>query len=229
MDTATQKSDSGGASFWKHGFIVAATFAVAFFVIICVGVAWLICGHRCGGTYNIGYIGILSDFSKITSLTFSTSHIKDISIWRILKAVENIRYESDDVIWLRNHASTWILVPNIGCKQTMASIPADRLLFFLVFTHFSFWLPQGNTKRRNFVIERNFEAANSRITGTSSGQLYKPCLCLGNFPKHVLPNHANPCYNANAPRQYPVPLPCTPHCISAVCFGEHMFNSRRSN
>ena len=82
----------------------------------------------------------------------------------------------------------------------------------------------GNRFRPPLVIERNFEAANSRITGTSSGQLYKPCLCLGNFPKHVLPN---PCYNANAPRQYPVPLPCTPRCISAV--GEHMFNSRRSD
>ena len=65
-----------------------------------------------------------------------------------------IRYESDDVIWLRNHASTLILVPNIGCKQTMASNtggPLTFFFFFLVFTHFSFWLPQGNTKRRNFI------------------------------------------------------------------------------
>ena len=118
----------------------------------------------------------------------------------------------------------------LDVNKPWPQIPADRLLFFFfwVFTHFSFWLPQGNTKRKNFVqlVERNFEAANSRITGTSSGQLYKPCLSLGNFPKHVLPN---PCYNANAPRQYPVPLPCTPRCISAVCFGEHMFISRRSD
>ena len=62
-----------------------------------------------------------------------------------------IRYESDDVIWLRNHASTWILVPNIGCKQTMASNTGRPLTYFLVFTHFSFWIPQGNTKRRDFV------------------------------------------------------------------------------
>ena len=51
-----------------------------------------------------------------------------------------IRYESDDIIWLRNHASTWILVPNIGCKQTMASNTGGPLtfFFFFVFTHFSF-------------------------------------------------------------------------------------------
>ena len=137
-----------------------------------------------------------------------------------------IRYESDDVIWLRNHASTWILVPNIGCKQTMASNTGWPLTCFLVFTHFSFWLPQGNTKRRDFVqikprYWKKFWGCQQQNKLTSSGQLYKPCLCLGNFPKHVLPN---PCYNANAPRQYPVPLPCTPRCISAVCFGEHMFN-----
>ena len=98
-----------------------------------------------------------------------------------------IRYESDDVIWLRNHVSTGILVPNIGCKQTMASNTGGPLtfffffFFFLVFTHFSFWLPKAIRRgeisfKSNHVIERNFEAANSRITGTSSGQLYKPCL-----------------------------------------------------
>ena len=47
-----------------------------------------------------------------------------------------IRYESDDVIWLRNHASTWILVPNIGCKQTMASNTGGPLTFFGVHTFF---------------------------------------------------------------------------------------------
>ena len=49
----------------------------------------------------------------------------------------HIRYESDDVIWLRNHAYTWILVPNIGCKQTMASNTCGPLTFFGVHT-FSF-------------------------------------------------------------------------------------------
>ena len=66
--------------------------------------------------------------------------------------------------------------------------------------------------------ERHFEAANGRITGLVQAD-YKNS-------KHVLPN---PCYNANASRQYPVPLPCTPRCINAVCFGEHMFNSRCSD
>ena len=46
-----------------------------------------------------------------------------------------MRYESDDVIWLRNDAYTWILVPNIGCKQTMASNTGGPHTF-LVFTHF---------------------------------------------------------------------------------------------
>ena len=163
-----------------------------------------------------------------------------LGTWKILLVIRNflltgyvlmscyIRYESDDVIWLRNHASTWILVPNIGCKQTMASNTGGPLTFIFWCSHI-FLSDYPKVIRRgeisfksNHVIERNFEAANSRITGTSSGQLYKPCLCLGNLPKHVLPN---PCYNANAPRQYPVPLPYTPRCISAVCFGEHMFNS----
>ena len=40
------------------------------------------------------------------------------------------RYESDDVIWLRNHAYTWMLVPNIWCKQTMASNTGGPLTFF---------------------------------------------------------------------------------------------------
>ena len=125
----------------------------------------------------------------------------------------------------------------LDVNKPWRQIPADRLLFFFFF--FFFWcshiflsdypkaIRRGEISfKSNHVVERNFEAANSRITGTSSGQLYKPCLSLGNFRKHVLPN---PCYNTNAPRQYPVPLPCTPRCISAVCFGEHMFNSRRSD
>ena len=125
----------------------------------------------------------------------------------------------------------------LDVNKPWRQIPADRLLFFFFF--FFFWcshiflsdypkaIRRGEISfKSNHVIERNFESTNSRITGTSSDQLYKPYLCLGNFPKHVLPN---PCYIANAPRQYPVPLPCTPHCISAVCFGEHMFNSRRSD
>ena len=124
----------------------------------------------------------------------------------------------------------------LDVNKPWRQIPADRLLFFFFFF---FWcshiflsdypkaIRRGEISfKSKHVIERNFEAANSRITGTSSGQLYKPCLSLGNFPKHVLPN---PCYNANAPRQYPVPLPCTSRCISAVCFDEHMFNSRRSD
>ena len=126
----------------------------------------------------------------------------------------------------------------LDVNKPWRQIPADRLLFLCVgvcvcvcshifLSDYPKAIRRGEISfKSNHVIERNFEAANSRITGTSSGQLYKPCLCLGNFPKHVLPN---PCYNANAPRQCPVPLPCTPRCISAVCFGEHMFNSRRSD
>ena len=129
----------------------------------------------------------------------------------------------------------------LDVNKSWRQIPADRLHFFFFFFFFFlvFWclhiflsdypkaIRRGEISfKSNYVIERNFEAANSRITGTSSGQLYKPCLSLDNFPKHVLPN---PCYNANAPRQYPVPLPCTSRWISAVCFGEHMFNSRRSD
>ena len=84
----------------------------------------------------------------------------------------SIRYESDDVIWLRNHAYTWILVSNIGCKQTMASNTGGSLTFFGVHTFF-FLITPRHTKRRNFVQikPRYFEAANSRVTGTSSGQL----------------------------------------------------------
>ena len=87
-----------------------------------------------------------------------------------------IRYESDDVIWLRNHASTWILVPNIGCKQTMASNTGGPLTFFGVHTFFISDYPKAIRRgkisfKSNHVIERNFEAVNSRITVTSSGQL----------------------------------------------------------
>ena len=54
-----------------------------------------------------------------------------------------IRYESDDVIWLRNQASMWILVPNIGCKQTMASNTGGPLTFsFGVHTFFFLITPR---------------------------------------------------------------------------------------
>ena len=118
----------------------------------------------------------------------------------------------------------------LDVNKPWRQIPADRLLLFFGVHTFFFLITPRQYEEEKFrsnqttLLKEIFEAANSRITGTSSGQLYKPCLCLANFPKHVLPN---PCYNANAPRQYPVPLPCTPRCISAVCFGEHMFNSRR--
>ena len=61
-----------------------------------------------------------------------------------------IRYESDDVIWLRNHASTWILVPNIGCKQTMASNTGWPLTCFLCIRQRKPWTPppQGSTQIR---------------------------------------------------------------------------------
>ena len=109
----------------------------------------------------------------------------------------------------------------LDVNKPWRQIPADRLLVFWCSHIFLSDYPKAIRRgeisfKSNHVVERNFEAANSRITGTSSGQLYKPCLSLGNFPKHVLPN---PCYNANVPRQYPVPLPCTPR----------MFNSRRSD
>ena len=86
-----------------------------------------------------------------------------------------IRYESDDVIWLRNHAYTWMLVPNIRCKQTMVSNTGGPLTFS-VFTHFFSDYPKAIRRgeisfKSNHVIERNLEAANRRVTGTSSGQL----------------------------------------------------------
>ena len=79
-----------------------------------------------------------------------------------------IRYESDDVIWLRNHAYTWMLVPNIECKQTMASN------FFwcshIFFSDYPKAIRRGEISfKSNHVTERNFEAANSIVTGTSSG------------------------------------------------------------
>ena len=49
----------------------------------------------------------------------------------------NIRYESDDVIWLRNHASTWILVPNIGCKQNHG-VKYRRTAYFFWCSHIFF-------------------------------------------------------------------------------------------
>ena len=115
----------------------------------------------------------------------------------------------------------------LDVNKPWRQIPADRLLF-LVFTHFFSWLPQGNTNRRNFVqIKPRYWKKLWGCQWQNNGTELVPCLlCLGNFPKHVLPN---PCYNANAPRQYPVPLPCTSRCINAVCFGENMFNSRRSD
>ena len=41
----------------------------------------------------------------------------------------------------------------LDVNKPWRQIPSDRLhfFFFLVFTNFSFWLPQGNTKRRNLV------------------------------------------------------------------------------
>ena len=38
----------------------------------------------------------------------------------------------------------------LDVNKPWRQIPVDRL-HFLVFTHFFFWLPQGNTKSRNFV------------------------------------------------------------------------------
>ena len=118
----------------------------------------------------------------------------------------------------------------LDVNKPWCQIPADRLLF-LMFTHYFFLITprqyekKKNSFKLNHVIERNFEAANGRITELVQAS-YKNRKCLGNFPKHVLPY---PCYDAKAPRQYPVPLPCTPRCINAVCFGEHIFNSRRSD
>ena len=64
----------------------------------------------------------------------------------------------------------------LDVNKPWRQIPADRLLF-LVFTHFFFSdypkaIRRGEISfKSNHVIERNFEAANSRVTGTSSGQL----------------------------------------------------------
>ena len=61
-----------------------------------------------------------------------------------------IRYESDDVIWLRNHAYTWMLVPNIGCKQTMASNTGGPLTFFGVHTFFFFLITPRQYEEEKF-------------------------------------------------------------------------------
>ena len=90
--------------------------------------------------------------------------------------VDSIRCESDDVIWLRNHAYTcWF--QTLDVNKPWRQIPADRLLF-LVFAHFFFSdypkaIRRGEISfKSNHVIERNFEAANGRITELfSSGQL----------------------------------------------------------
>ena len=63
-----------------------------------------------------------------------------ITIFAGERSITIIRYESDDVIWLRNHASTWILVPNIGCKQTMASNTGGPLTFSFLGVHTFFFL-----------------------------------------------------------------------------------------
>ena len=78
----------------------------------------------------------------------------------------------------------------LDVNKPWRQIPADRLLFFffwcshICLSDYPKAIRRGEISfKSNHVIERNFEAANSRITGTSSGQLYKPCLCLSNFPK----------------------------------------------
>ena len=82
----------------------------------------------------------------------------------------SIRCESDDVIWLRNHAYTWMLVPNIGCSnKPWRQILADRLLFFwcsdIFFPDYPMAIRRGEISlKSNHVIERKLEAANGRIT-----------------------------------------------------------------
>ena len=66
------------------------------------------------------------------------------------KSLTSIRYESDDVIWLRNHASTWILVPNIGCKQTMASNTSGPLTFFFGVHTFFFLITPRQYEEEKF-------------------------------------------------------------------------------
>ena len=63
----------------------------------------------------------------------------------------------------------------LDVSKPWPQIPADRLLF-LVFTHFFSDYPKAIRRgeisfKSNHVIERNLEVANSRVTGTSSGQL----------------------------------------------------------
>ena len=71
------------------------------------------------------------------SQTPTYSHARSSGCGRFDQRPGVIRFESNDVIWLRNHAYTWMLAQNIWCKQTMVSNTGGPLTF-LVFAHFFF-------------------------------------------------------------------------------------------
>ena len=79
----------------------------------------------------------------------------------------------------------WFQSLDVNKPWRQIPLTADRLVF-LVFILFFSWLPQGNTKRRNFVqIEprywKKFWGSQWQNNGTNA---YNEC--LGNFPEHVL-------------------------------------------
>ena len=107
---------------------------------------------------TIGTTGSNELFHRPTPLlkTYHGSSIRgmwllELTYWATLfESRTYTNYTNDDVIWLRNHAYTWMLVPNIGCKQTMASNTGGPLTF-LVFTHFFFLITPRQYKQEKFL------------------------------------------------------------------------------
>ena len=130
----------------------------------------------------------------------------------------------------------------LDVNKPWRQIPADRFLFFFFFfffflcvcSHIFFCLitprqyeEEKFRSNQTTLLKKKIEAANSRVTELVQAS-YKNRAYGWVISQNIFClTHA--CYNANAPRQYPVPLSCTPCCVSAVCFGEHMFNSWRSD
>ena len=86
----------------------------------------------------------------------------------IVWPLSRIRCESDDTIWLRNHASRGCWFQTLDVNKPWHQIPADRLLFWCLHIFFPDY-PKATRRgeisfKSNHVIERSFEAANGRIT-----------------------------------------------------------------
>ena len=110
--------------------------------------------------------GSNSRSSEPESCTVSLNHT--LSILYAMKVMTSFGYE------IMLSRGFWF--QTLDVNKPWRQIPADRLLFFGVHTFFISDVPKAIRRgeisfKSNHVIERNFEAANSRITVTSSGQL----------------------------------------------------------